>query len=209
MLSVNIIDNHDEALEVWEAQKIRNSTVIHIDAHFDCEPLDKSMHINIGNFLRYAIKRKIINRIIWVVPNAYIAHSCCKRFINRQMKCNGEKIQIPNWPISFQVEDIQVSICTLVELVRCIPEFRQHVLLDIDMDYFFQEHLCLDYTCAFSRYQSSCILDFYKHIYPFVNLALAITICKSINGGYTPLRYDYCAEYLLSLFENKSTENFQ
>ena len=77
------------------------------------------------------------------------------------------------------------------------------------MDYFFQEHLCLDYTCAFSQYQTSCILDFYKHIYPFVDLALTITICKSINGGYTPLRYDYCAEYLLRLFENKSIENFQ
>lgn len=209
MSSVNIIDNHDEALEIWEALKIRNSTVIHIDAHFDCEPLDKSMHINIGNFLRHAIKRKIINRIIWVVPNAYISHSCCKRFINQQMKYNGEKIEIPNWSTSFQVENIPVSVCTLEELGRCITEFQQSVLLDIDMDYFFQEHLCLDYTCAFSQYQPSCILDFYKHIYPFVDLALTITICKSINGGYTPLRYDYCAEYLLRLFENKSIENFQ
>ena len=112
MSSVNIIDNHDEALEIWEALKIRNSTVIHIDAHFDCEPLDKSMHINIGNFLRHAIKRKIINRIIWVVPNAYISHSCCKRFINQQMKYNGEKIEIQNWSTSFQVENIPVSVCT-------------------------------------------------------------------------------------------------
>lgn len=209
MLKVNVIDNHDEALDVWEAQNIRNSTVIHVDAHFDCEPLNKSMHINIGNFLRYAIKRKIINRIIWVVPNSYITHSCCKRFINRQMKYNGKKIKISNWSTSFQVEDVEVSICTLVDLVQCIQKFREPVLLDIDMDYFFQEHLCLDYTCVFNLYQPNCILDFYKHIYPFANLATTITICKSVNGGYTPLRYDYCAEYLSSLFESKSTENFQ
>ncbi len=209
MLSVNIIDNHDEALEIWEAREIRDSAVIHFDAHFDCEPLDKSMRINIGNFLRHAIKRKIINRIIWVVPNAYLYHSCCKRFINRQMKYNGEKIKIPNWSTSFRVEGVLVSVCTLEELLRCIAGFHQSVLLDIDMDYFFQEHLCLDYTCVFTRYQSGCMLDFYKHIYPLVNLALAITICKSINGGYTPLRYDYCAEYLFRMFENKSTEYFQ
>lgn len=34
MLSINIIDNHDEALEIWEAQKIRNFTVTHIEYQY-------------------------------------------------------------------------------------------------------------------------------------------------------------------------------
>ncbi len=209
MLDVNILENHDEALDVWEARKVKDSTVIHFDAHFDCEPLKKHMYINIGNFLRHAINKKIINKIIWVLPDSYSRYHCCKRYINRQMKTLGEKITPFNCFKSYLVDGVHVSICTLDELAQYIQAFCEPILLDIDMDYFFQDHLCMDYTCIFTQYDPNCLLNFYKCIKPLVGSAKTITICKSVNGGFTPLRYDYCASHLSSLFENKPTKIFE
>ena len=208
MNGIKIIENHDQVLGVWEEYGIKRFTVVHVDAHLDCEPINRYGNINIGNFLRHAIERDMVNRIIWVIPDLFYVNKCCNRFVMSELNDLGTPVTDSIWTITYIVGGIRVSICSVDELIKNKNEIGINYLFDLDIDFFFQRHLCIDYTSVFVETDLNCIRRFYLATSDIINYAKVITICKSVYGGYTPLRYDCVASYFKRLIQGLPTKEY-
>ena len=208
MIDVKIIENHDQALGVWEDYKIKNFTVVHVDAHLDCEPINRYGNINIGNFLRHAIKRGIVKRIIWVIPDLFYENKCCNRFIMSELNDLGTRVTDRIWSITYIVDGIKVSVCSVDKLIKNKDEVGIDYVFDLDIDFFFQKHLCVDYTSAFVETDLNCVRRFYLATSDIVNSAKVVTLCKSVYGGHTPLKFDCVASFFECLIQGFPTNEY-
>lgn len=67
----------------------------------------------------------------------------------------------PIWSITYIVDDIRISVCSVGELINNKDDIEINYLFDLDIDFFFQRHLYIDYTSAFVETDLNCIRQFY------------------------------------------------
>jgi len=58
-----MIENHDQAYNIWRDAGVRNRTLVHIDAHHDMSWADDKTTITIVNFIWLALKQALIHEI--------------------------------------------------------------------------------------------------------------------------------------------------
>lgn len=197
-----LIEDHQEALKFWQSYRYQNQRLLHFDAHLDYEDTDQGK-LNIGNFLHFAVKEKIVSKIFWVIPGKkqflYEDVIFLKQILTNANKfCQKNEITIHNGVFRSFINSTPLIISTLDTL----PEINKPVLMDIDVDFF-----------TFDRLKNNNPLDNIGKRKPWITEKKFIqiikkkkikrvftTICYSVNGGYTPIIYktigDRLAAYL-------------
>lgn len=64
-----VMENHDEAYDVWRKAGVRERVLIHIDAHHDMWWLLEADFLNIANFISLALQENLLREVYWVVPD--------------------------------------------------------------------------------------------------------------------------------------------
>lgn len=203
--NIYVIENHDEALTKWENWCVKSSTLIHFDAHMDFDNTINKKHINIGNFIGNAIIEGLFDKFVWVIPSpSYhsiagykFAVKCCKEYLMnihyyRKILCGNLQIK----------EQVIFYLCSIENLAEIINSDLD-ITLDIDIDYFVNPYIWFDFSCLLPDSKWISLLDFYKKAKYMIENSKIITIAKSVIGGFTPLRYEYLAEALKNLIQNK------
>jgi len=172
---IHTFDLHDRAYYLWRDAGVRDATLVHIDAHHDAavEPAWKA--IDVGNFVRAAMRHGLVEQLLWVVPDPMWEHEGTRDILEAELDA-----------ITQYGDGIWMG--PLDEL----PEHDGPLLLDIDIDYLV--------TIGYEDGRSAEPLDrpwcapeaLARSIGDLGLDPLVTTIAMSVTGGFTPLP---CAHY--------------
>lgn len=195
------MEDHRDALFFWESLQLRDACCVHVDAHLDtCEfelPLTSRLdepEINCGNYLLHAIRRGVVNRVIWVIP----PHLC-----QNQLDLHWAMAELSRWNllkiadvaeagliegrVEVKIDGCPLTICTSDHL----PSLDGPCLLDIDADYFLGENDEV-WETPFQLHQRLCPLQ-----------TRAVTVAYSVQGGYTPVQRRYLGNLTELLYQGQ------
>lgn len=229
-MSVLIFEEHSSSLAHWWKEGTHRRTVVYLDAHLDLqfistdrmrrlegctsadgiEALRKPHHLcpdrgysySLENFLYPASRMGLIDRLVWVapphVPTEYSHHN-----FDRLCQMDGIQFEelrrfkkgVGGW-IEGRMLGLDVVICDYRQLEQ-IP-LPSDSLIDIDIDYFVElpgDAVWVDPMVVFT------VLRQLLPVPPFVSIS------RSVESGFTPLRYRFLADYLAALWEGRELDS--
>jgi len=132
------MENHDQAFYVWRDAGVKQRVLVHIDAHHDMWWIQDQTAISIANFICPALRQDLVREIFWVVPDATFENARTRKPILRHLKkllktypTASRSVIEEEHRITASVLGKTLTVCPLREL----PDLRENVLLDIDVDY--------------------------------------------------------------------------
>ena len=125
-----IVDNHHEVLPFWD----QNLPVIHIDQHTDMRPVELE-GVNVGNFLTYALEKKIIPEVFQVTTEYKILNTDFS-----SLYVNGFilDVDLDFWHPDMSIEQYKKTISITKELI-----YRAKIVTIATSPYFLDQHLAL------------------------------------------------------------------
>lgn len=224
-----IFEEHSSVLPLWWEGRTQARTLVYLDAHLDLQRIgaerivglegcrsveqvralekphsllpDDGFSYSLEDFLYPASRLGMIERLIWVAPphvrTAYSAHA-----IGQLQQMDGVR---PEDLYSFKKTSggwIEGRILGL-DMVVCDYRHLEHIalprdsLIDIDIDYFITvpgDKAWVNPREVFEVLQ---------------RLPLApgfVTLSRSVDSGFTPLRFRFIADYLAALWEDRHDE---
>jgi tetratricopeptide (TPR) repeat protein len=193
-----LMENHDEAYQIWRKAGVRDRILVHLDAHDDVWWLKDQGQITIANFICPALKEGLVREVYWVVPDKTWENPQSLKPVLRHLKKIIKKysgkprpIQIGPEEISVRVLDKPLRVCPL----GALPHFPEAVLLDIDVDY-----LVIPRACHSSDQHRALPWCWPEDLVARLNgqglRTDLVTIAYSVEGGYTPLKWKYLGDEL-------------
>lgn len=190
---IYLIENHDEALDVWHRAETFNKSVLHLDAHHDLQWSDEVEKLDIGNYLCHALQSGCAQEVVWVVPlDDQWSHRRTQRRLKRQLlkltrKYPGSNSIAFKSPSQISVELMNQSIiaCPLSSILHR----DEHVLLDIDVDYLL---IPLSYKPWIWPEELVERLNTQGVQYDIA------TVCLSVRGGYVPLLWRHLGKEVVA-----------
>jgi tetratricopeptide (TPR) repeat protein len=219
-------EEHSSSLVHWWRERTHPRTVIYLDAHLDLqfvnderlhrlqdctsaqqvEALGKPHHLqpdgpfsySLENFLFPAARLGLIDRLVWVAP-PHVQTGYSRDNFDRLCQMDGIRLDelgsfkkaAGGW-IEGRMLGLDVALCDYRQLER-MP-LPADSLIDIDIDFFVAlpgEEAWVDPRAVFE------VLRRLPATPPFV------TIARSVESGFTPLRYRFFADYLAALWEER------
>jgi len=224
-----IFEEHSSVLPLWWEGRVKPRTVVYLDAHLDLQHIsaeriarlegcrtveqvralekpyfllpDDGYSYSLEDFLYPASQLGLIERLIWVAPphvrTAYSAHAVGQL---QQMDgvrpedLYGFKKTDGGW-IEGRILGLDMVVCDYRHLEQiALPEDS---LIDIDIDYFITVPGDIAWVNP-------------KEVFDFLHrLPLAtefVTLSRSVDSGFTPLRFRFIADYLAALWEDRRDE---
>lgn len=181
-----VFDLHDQAYYVWRDARVRREILVHVDAHHDAARSETWAAIDIGNYVRAAIRDGMIAAIHWVVPDPMWRDAATRAILF------GELRHISAGPVHEEQEGARATV-EGVELwmgpLASMPLPASRVLLNVDIDYFV--------TAGYEDGQSAEPLpvpwcwprDLDGRLRAAGLQPLITTIATSVTGGFAPLRW--------------------
>jgi len=224
-----LVEDHSEALCHWYKQGIRGATLVHVDDHDDCysslvrietDPADlrqalerqgcedllprtgfqvrQDSFYSVADFLSPAWQLGVVAEVWWVVAAAKPVDAEWLEDFRRRMGHRYpaeflEGLRLEGGIVKGQLKGMPVHITGLMQL----PAFDKPLLLDIDVDYFIGL-----YRNPLEREMLSLVGDFFAALYRVPRQFELVTIAASVNGGYTPVRFRYLADWMLAAFDD-------
>ena len=202
---VLVFDNHDAAYHAWHDGGVKGRTLIHIDAHHDMWRPVRPGAITIANFVSAAWSERLVDHVIWVIPDRSWESAHTRRIIQEHVRliARGHS-EIPRSP---RIEDRQIvanvggqslTVCPLAFL----PVMSETVLLDIDVDF------CIIPRVSFGRSDEHARIPWCWPDELVASIRTAevktdfVTIARSVEGGYTPLKWKYLADEVEERLKN-------
>jgi hypothetical protein len=137
-LDVCLMENHDQAFYVWRDAGVKQRVLVHIDAHHDMWWIQDQTAISIANFICPALRQDLVREMFWVVPDATFENARTRKPILRHLKkllktypTASRSVIEEEHRITASVLGKTLTVCPL----RALPNLRENVLLDIDVDY--------------------------------------------------------------------------
>lgn len=225
-MRVLVFEEHSSSLVNWWRERTYPRTVIYLDAHLDLqyvnkdrlsrleactsaeqvEALAKPHHLcpdrhfsySLENFLYPAAKLGLIDRLVWVAPPHVRTGYSAENF-DRLCQTDGVRPEelamckkgAGEW-IEGRMLGLDVTICDYRQLGQ-IP-LPADGLIDIDIDYFVAvpgDEPWINPRAVFDALLALPVTP------PFV------TVARSVDSGFTPLRYRFFADYLAALWEGR------
>jgi tetratricopeptide (TPR) repeat protein len=224
-----IFEEHSSVLALWWEMRAQGRTVVSLDAHLDLQHVsaeriarlegccsvkqvralgkphsllpDGKFSYSLEDFLYPASRLGLIERLIWVAPpharTAYAKHA-----IRQMQQMDGVR---PEDLYGFKKTDggwIEGRILGL-DLVICDYQDLGHLalpgdsLIDIDIDYFIT---VLDDKAWVNPREVFEVL----HRLPLASEF--VTLSRSVESGFTPLRFRFMGDYLAALWEDRHDE---
>jgi tetratricopeptide (TPR) repeat protein len=181
-----VFDLHDRAYSAWRDAAVRREVLVHVDAHHDAALAEPWAVIDIGNYVRAAIRDGMLAAIRWIVPDPVWSDLASRAILL------GELRHIGSGPVDEEPSGARATVDG-VEMwmgpLAGLPLPVSRVLLDIDIDYFV--------TARYEDGQSAEPLTlpwcWPRDLGPRLRAAglqpLITTIATSVTGGFTPLKW--------------------
>ncbi len=224
-----LVEDHSEALCHWYKAGIRDATLVHVDDHDDfysslvripsepsqiraalensrCADLQlRTSHqiqsdalYGIADFIYPAWQLGVVAEVWWVLPE--------KKPLDSTWLQNFTQQKAHRYPADFlsslklnknRVEGLLNGMPVRMLTLQQLPAFERPVLLDIDVDYFLGF-----YDNPLEKQMISLVGDFFKQLFTSERDTELITISVSSNGGYTPIRFRYLADWMATAFSD-------
>lgn len=224
-----IFEEHSSVLPFWWEGRAHARTVVYLDAHLDLQHIgaeriarlegcrsveqvralekphsllpDDRFSYSLEDFLYPASRLGLIERLIWVAPphvrTAYSAHA-----IGQLQQMDGVR---PEDLYAFKKTSggwIEGRILGL-DMVICDYRHLEHIalpadsLIDIDIDYFIT--VPGDKAWVNPR-------EVFEVLHRLPLAPGFVTLSRSVDSGFTPLRFRFIADYLAALWEDRRDE---
>ena len=225
----HIFQEHLSVLVHWWHRGVRERTVICFDAHLDLQrvsnervqrlaqcksvaefaSLGKPHHLipqlqycyGIEDFLYVAHRLGIINRIVWVVP-PHVPIAGSRVAVDQLAETDGVTLcELQSFsrmdldsdepPVTGTMLDVDLTICRHKDLPKL--DIDDDALIDFDIDYFVTvpgDRLGTHPRAILQTLSELQLSDSER------------TITRSVQSGFTPLRYRYLAETLEAYFDD-------
>jgi tetratricopeptide (TPR) repeat protein len=196
---VFLIENHDEAYNIWRNAGAKKRTLVHIDAHHDMWWVGDKAIITIANFICPALKQDLLQEVFWVVPDATFQDAKSRKPVLQHLKEILKKypgtssIVIEDHRITAFVLEKKLTICPL----RSLPVLREAVLLDIDVDYLVIPKVSYEKRDHHALLPWCWPNDLIKRLHDTGIRSDLVTVVYSVEGGYTPLQWKYLGQELV------------
>lgn len=179
-------DLHDQAYYVWREANVRREILVHVDAHHDAARSETWAAIDIGNYVRTAIRDGMIAAIQWVVPDPMWRDAATRALLFDELG------HIGSGPVQEEPEGARAAVegvALWMGPLAGMPVPASRVLLNVDIDYFV--------TAGYEDGQSAEPLpvpwcwprDLDSRLRAVGLQPLVTTIATSVTGGFTPLRW--------------------
>jgi tetratricopeptide (TPR) repeat protein len=225
-VTVLVFEEHSSVLPEWWCRKLRARTVIYLDAHLDLQyvsperlaaleqcatkeavkRLEKPHHLvpdrhfsySLEDFLYPALRLGLIERLVWVAP-PHVETGYSREGLERLQQMEGVVMEDlasfartdGGW-IEGRLLGLAITLCSYRQLESmALPADS---LVDIDTDYFVAvpgDEPWIDPRDVF---------DVLRRLPLELEL---VTVSRSVNSGFMPLRYRFFADYLAALWENR------
>lgn len=191
----SVFDLHDMAYYVWRDAGVRGAVLVHLDAHHDMEPETRQggIPINIGNFIRAALRDGLLSAVFWVVPEPMWTDTRTRRWLTKELRFAGA---LPIHAADSFWETAIEGAPVWVGPLDALPPFASPVLIDVDVDY-------LMTTARHSRAPAWPAAVPWCWPEDLVTRLAAravppgiVTIATSVTGGFTPLRWQHLGREL-------------
>jgi tetratricopeptide (TPR) repeat protein len=205
-VGIHLMENHDEAYQIWSRAGVRHRVLVHIDAHDDVVWAADEASINIASYICPALKEGIVREVFWVIPDETwktpkSIKSVMQRLKRIMKKYPGDQ-QSPTYAknqISSSILGKPLRVCP----VGLLPPFGEPVLLDIDVDYLVISQACQrreQHTALPWRWPD----DLVARLQAAGLESDLITVAYSVEGGYTPLKWKYLGDELARRLRGES-----
>lgn len=202
---IALADCHDEAYYEWRDAGVQRGILIHLDAHHDIERSPDGAAINIGNYIRAAIREGMVARVWWIVPDPMWDDPFTRACLVKELEhASGQPAHCHASGITATIEGIDVRTGPLASLEPQDPQ-EPPVLLDIDLDYLMTERR-IDNGVSEPRpvpwlwpYQLTRRLQLAR-IAPQIT-----TIATSVTGGFTPLAWAHLGRELAGRLDGSAS----
>ncbi len=208
-LEVEVLEDHNDALQRWVERGIRNSILVNIDAHDDIgrirpEDLDRLMAayqqrnlsggaktgaaqfrdfpVTNANFIYAAAKLGIVSEVCWIVPRTYGLFSD-----------SGDRLRSLLARYTFSREDINTfrleggcfrGSVDKIPFLICepdrLPDFGEPVLLTVDVDFF--PEAVSGYRYRLANSVKGTLKALFRKGYEIRDA----TVAYSVDGGFLP-----------------------
>jgi tetratricopeptide (TPR) repeat protein len=200
-----LVENHDQALQHWRAQGVRQRILVHLDAHHDLWWTPEGSPVDIGNFICRALQEGQLREIFWIVPDPTWESARSRRAVFRHLRKLAAKYPAPAAPVRRAGDQVctellgrPVRVCPL----RSLPALREPVVLDIDVDFLLIPRVAYRVWDAHAALPWCWPGDVVARLQEGGLEAEMVTISYSVQGGYTPLQWKYLGEELASRLGN-------
>ncbi|MBI3926937.1 MAG: tetratricopeptide repeat protein [Armatimonadetes bacterium] len=224
-IPTRLMDDHSEAYLEWKQAGLRGLTCIHVDAHLDvsdtglgarelsemasCRSASELERfrsseflpwggLHCGNYLYPSLYEGIVDHLVWVVPPHLVRGDSLLGWTRGELQnwmnlTAGEfrSLRESQGRVEGSVKGRHFTLCTADRL----PELpADGVLVDIDIDYFLDpdDHVWQTPWELKQRLGSVSVR--------------ALTVARSVNGGYTPLEHRYLGDVTLAVFRDGAEE---
>lgn len=183
-------DLHDQAYDVWREAGVRREVLVHIDAHHDAAHAASWSAIDIGNYVRAAIRHEMVAAVWWIVPDPMWRDAPTRKILFSELRSIGDR----------RIVEETKGACTTVEGIELwmgplasMPAPPGPVLLDVDIDYLL--------TARYEKHRTAEPLarpwcwpdEFVSRLQSSGLVPLITTIATSVTGGFTQLRWAHLA----------------
>lgn len=228
-MKAHIFEGHSSVLALWWEMRAQGRTVVSLDAHLDLQHIsaerlarleecrnveqvralekphflwpDGRFSYSLEDFLYPASRLGLIERLIWVAP-PHARTAPVKHAIGQLQQMDGVR---PEDLYGFKQTDggwIEGRILGL-DMVICDYRQLEHIalprdsLIDIDIDYFIA--VPDDKTWVNPR-------EVFEVLHGLPLAPEFVTLSRSVDSGFTPLRFRFIADYLAALWEDRDDE---
>ncbi len=220
---VYLMENHNEALLAWFKEGVKDKVLIHLDTHGDIryirpremkfvaeakeaedvlahtlmpnEPYHPERFITIANFLYAAVGLGVVKEIIWVVPDAELVVrniDAARSRLEGSLFTSARSFEYKEGRWQGYAYGSKITITPLDNL----PSVSGPVLLDMDVDLFTFDSFVDPHHISVPRIWPPEVFDILLKKVPRPSV---ITICHSIQNGFTPLRFRYLGHWFEGL----------
>ncbi len=195
-------DLHDQAYYLWRQAGARREVLVHVDAHHDAAHVPSWGAIDIGNYVRAAIRAQMVAEIRWVVPDPMWRDETSRRvLLDEFAHISSAGLRNDSTGAASEIEGVECWMGPLAGM----PAVPPGVLLDIDVDFLL--------TARFEDGRSADPLsvpwcwpeELVSRLGASGIQAKLITVATSVTGGFTPLRWAHLAREIASRLDGSSS----
>lgn len=195
-------DLHDQAYYLWRQAGARREVLVHVDAHHDAAHVPSWGAIDIGNYVRAAIRAQMVAEIRWVVPDPMWRDETSRRVLLDELALISDSgLRNESTGAASEIEGVQFWMGPLPGM----PAVPAGVLLDIDVDFLL--------TARFEDRRSADPLsvpwcwpeELVSRLGASGVGAKLTTIATSVTGGFTPLRWAHLAREIASRLDGAAS----
>ena len=201
----SVFDLHDQACLVWRDARVREAVLVHVDAHHDAAAHPAWQPMDIGNYVRVAIRERIVTAVHWVVPDPMWSHPPTRRVLLQDV------VEIADGRPAIGADGVRASVEGTALWMGPLGELHLDapgVLLDIDVDYLL--------TARYDRHRTAEPLpvpwctpgELVARLGTAGVTPLMTTVASSVTGGFTQLRWAHLAREIAARLDNVSEAPF-